>query len=109
MVKKDITTTASFVLLGIFVIYVTVRGLWRPLLVSLLYPWDVQLGSTANAGPLLGTAAQNLKTLQSQPGNTVAGAASGNASGAQNPNLLSPVLQNSYTVGNPKLSGLKSG
>ena len=66
MKNRDVTAVAGFILLGVLVIYVTVRGLWRVLLLSILYPWDVAIGT----GSVSSAASSNIVTPNTSAGPT---------------------------------------
>ena len=97
--RADPTTVAGYILAGVLVIYVTVRGLWRPLLVSLLYPWDIAGGSAAT-----GSGTSDIANVAANGPGTVSGSAAGAGTQAPPVNYLLP---NPKRITTPGKLGLK--
>lgn len=98
------TSVVGFVLLGVLVIYITVRNLWRPVILSLLYPWDVQLGASPTS-----TSATSTSASAPNPANTVAGSAAGAGSSPPPATYTLPVPGQLPTPGSLGLTLLGQG
>lgn len=98
MKNRDVTAVAGFILLGVLVIYVTVRGLWRVLLLSILYPWDVAIGT----GSVSSAASSNIVTPNTSAGPTPKPTPKPTTSSTPAPSSTS----SSPTFSLPSLSGL---
>ncbi len=70
MKNTDAATGSILILVGVLVAYITIRGLWSLVILSLVYPWDVELKSGVSA-PSSSTPPFSIKTTNVAPGNPV--------------------------------------